>query len=169
MRLKRENELLLLTLNLLENRLLLRVFQQLTAHYRLKPGEIDPKIATAWYSTRGCATAKMSEEETGEWLEHLHTLKSAGLQRLEDWAKQLSRIQLAQGHLSVRVNDAAAFVTALNDHRLMTAARHSLGQEEMDLHSPLQLVKLPLAQQEALMEIHFLAWIIEETLRALEE
>jgi len=169
MRLQRENQLLLVTLNLLESRLLHRVFQQLTAHYRLKPSEIDPKIATAWYSTRGCVAAKMSEEETGEWLEHLHALESAGLQRLEEWTKQLSHVQLAQAHLHVQVNDAAAFVTALNDHRLMTAARHHIGQEQMDLHSPLQLVKLPLAQQEALMEIHFLAWIIEETLRALQE
>jgi hypothetical protein len=31
------------------------------------------------------------------------------------------------------------------------------------------VLKLPSATQEALMEIHFLAWIIEETLRVLAE
>jgi len=169
MRLRRENDLLLFTLNLLESRLLLRVFRQLGTHYRLKPGELDLKAASAWYSTRGCATAKMSKQETEEWVEHLHAFKGARLPRLEDWARQLSEIKRAQAHLRLPMDDASAFLTTLNDYRLLTAARRDIGQKEMDIRSPPQLLKLPPDRQEALMEIHLLAWLIEETLRLLQE
>jgi hypothetical protein len=39
----------------------------------------------------------------------------------------------------------------------------------MDLQSPLALATLPSAQQNALFEIHVLAWLIEQTLGALTE
>jgi hypothetical protein len=169
MRLKRNNDRLLLTLNLFECRLLLRVFEELRVHYRLSPDEIDPKARAAWYSTRGCATAKMSSEETKEWLDHLQVLKGANLQRLEDWARQLSESKPTQPQLHLNLDDASAFLVVINDHRLLAAARHDIGQTEMDLHSPSQLLELPAAKQEALVEIHFLAWLIEETLRALQE
>jgi hypothetical protein len=38
----------------------------------------------------------------------------------------------------------------------------------MDIHSPFELLRLPAERQVAMMEIHFLAWILEETLRALD-
>ncbi len=60
-------------------------------------------------------------------------------------------------------------MAAINDYRLSAAARHEIGQAEMDAHSPWQLAKLPPNRQKAVLEIHFLAWIIEETLRVLEE
>lgn len=166
MRLKREKEALHFSLNALESRLLLRVFEQLAERYALKPEEIDLKTAAAWYSTRGCLTAKLSDQETRDWLDQLHALKSANLPRLKNWMGQLKSSPI---HLRVGIDDASAFITAVNDHRLATAAAHDIGQEQMDIQSPLQLVKLPTSQQEALLEIHLLAWIIEEALRAMQE
>ena len=169
MRVKRENNTLLFTFNLSERQLFLRLFSQLSMSYRLKPGELDFKTVSVWYSTCGCNTAKMSEEETKEWVDHLHSFKSANLQRLKDWSKQLTEMKLAQAHLRVNVEDAPAFMIVINDHRLRTAVQHDIGQPEMDIYSPLQLLKLASNRQEALLEIHFLAWILEETLRVLQD
>src|SRR6266511_2718922 len=107
MRLKRESGSLQFTFNPVEAHLLLQVFRQLTENYRLKPEEIDPRTAEAWYSTRGCRSAKMSEDETREWLDHLHTLKGASVQRLEAWSKQIHDPKPDQAaRLTLPIDDA---------------------------------------------------------------
>jgi hypothetical protein len=166
MRLQRENDTLHFALNTLESRLLAHVFEGLAERYRLKPGDVDPKTASVWYSTRGCLSAKLSDQETRDWIDQIHALKSTSLERLESWAKQL---ESSPSSLRVQVRDASVFITAVNDHRLAAAAFHDVGQAEMDIQSPLELVRLPPNQQEALLEIHLLAWIIEETLRTLQD
>jgi hypothetical protein len=179
MLLQRENESLVFTLSFPERMLLTHALKELAAKYRLKPDELDARTAAAWYSSRGCASAGMSDEETKEWLEHLHAFKkNTNLQRLEDWVAQLGErgtgsvergaadSELSgQSMLRIPTDQAAAFMTAINDYRLATAARHDIGQAEMDAHSTWHLAKLPPLRQKAIMEIHFLAWIIEETLR----
>ena len=169
MRLQRDNDTLLLSLNPLEGRLLLRVLRQLADNYRLAPGELDAETAAAWYSTRGCATARMSEEETREWMAHLREFKGGRLEKIESWAGQVEQAKSGYSHVRILANDASDFLTAINDHRLFVAAQHGIGQEAMDAHSALQLSKLPSDSQEALFEIHFLAWIIEDLLGAIEE
>jgi hypothetical protein len=183
MRLQRENESLVFTLSLPEHLLLANALRELVAKYRLKPDELDARTAAAWYSRRGCATAGMSDEETREWLEHLHALKKSNcLQRLEEWVSQLRECRKGnseagaadpefsgQSMLRIPTDEAAIFMTAINDYRLAAAARHDIGQIEMDAHSPWQLARLPPLRQKALLEIHFLAWIIEETLRVTQE
>jgi hypothetical protein len=169
MRLKRENDTLLLHLNALEGRVFLRVLRQLAAHYQLTPDELAEPAASAWYSTRGCASARMSAEETREWLANLHALKSARLEKIEDWTTQLAQTKGGSAQVRVSLGDAPAFIAAINDHRLLLAARHHIGQDEMDARSAMEFLKLSSATQEALMEVHFLAWIIEEMLRVLQE
>jgi hypothetical protein len=168
MRLKREQDLLIITLNLTESRVISRVFRQLIANYSLKPGELDPKAAAAWYSTRGCLTAKMSPEETQEWMDHLHAFKSDNLNRLHEWSKALAQ-RNSHANLTIKLVDASAFMTAINDHRLMAAACHGITQREMEIYSPFEFATLRAGRRAALLEIHFLAWILEETLRALDE
>jgi len=188
-RLKREKDSLVFSLNSPERLLLAHVLREIVEKYQLKPHEQDPPTAAAWYSIRGCATAGLSAEETKEWLENLQALKGANLQRLEEWVAQLSTQRPTKNAergpadsafpvphsalpekstLRIKTDHAAAFVTAINDYRLATAARHNIGQPEMDAHMPWQLLKLPPARQQAVLEIHVLAWIIEETLRLLE-
>jgi hypothetical protein len=67
------------------------------------------------------------------------------------------------------LEETDAFLTTLNDYRLMMAARHDLGQDEMDLRAPEEWSSLLPARQSALFEIHFLAWMLEEILHALPE
>ena len=169
MRVRRENDTLAVHLNALEARVFLRVLRLLAEHYRLAPGDLADPAVSAWYSTRGCASAGMSKEETTEWLAHLHAFKSARIEQIEGWAAQLAAVKAGAAELRMPLNDAPTFIAAINDHRLLMAARHHIGQEEMDARSVMQLLKLPSVTQEALMEIHFLAWMMEEALRVLQE
>jgi len=170
MRLKRENDILRFTFKPVEVHLLREVFRQLAESYRLNPHDMDPRTAEAWYSKRGCLSAKMSEDETSEWVAHLHALKGENLQRLESWSKQIGESSVTPiAQLNIKTDDAPTFMTIINDHRLMAGARHSIGQQEMNIQSPAEFARLSGEIQMAMLEIHFLAQILEETLRALQD
>ncbi len=163
----RKHSRLILTFGFFENQVLKRIFHSIIQNYQVKPDELDSRVAEAWYSTRGCRTAKMSAEETREWLENLHAYKSGTLALLEDWLRQLARHKAKAGRyqLKLKLTDAPSLLTVLNDHRLFAAATHNIGQDEMDMHSLIELQELAPDQQAALYEIHFLAWLMEEILR----
>ena len=169
MRVRRQTDGVVLTLNLFESRVLLRALRLLIDSYRLRPDEVDPKIGSAWYSTRGCASASMSAEETRDWLAHLHALRGARLNHLERWAGLLAATKLEQYDLPIGPGEEDVFLTALNDYRLMLAARHEIGEAEMERHRLEELEHLPAAQRSALFEIHFLALILEEVLWELQQ
>ena len=158
---------LVFTFNLIEGRILLRVLRAITRNYALAPDELDERGRAAWYSTRGCEDAGLSAGEIREWQQALHEFKSARLQQAENWYRQLSRTAQGTSRLSVSLDDAPALLAALNDHRLLVAARQDIGETEMDTHDLDGAEKLGHHKQTALLEIHFLAWIIEEILRHL--
>ncbi|HPA20209.1 MAG TPA: DUF2017 family protein [Verrucomicrobiae bacterium] len=139
----------------------------LVAAYRVPPGQIDPRIAAVWYSRRGCQTAKMSEEDAGEWVRQIHAFKSENLALIEAWLGQLAKKPGRRIELVLTVDQAEAFVRVLNDHRLRAAAEHEIGQEEMDIRDPGPMERLGPERQTALVEIHFFAWAIEEILRQI--
>ena len=109
----------------------------------------------------------MSAEETREWLNHLHGFKCANVVLIEEWRRQLARIPAGPRQLQLKFGEAPKLVTVLNDHRLLAAARHGIGQAEMDLHTVSDLAQLSLDRQTALYEIELLAYIMEEILRLL--
>jgi len=167
MRAVKENDLLKLGLNSVECRVLHRVFGELLRNYAVAPEQMEAQAATAWYSKRGCTAAKMSAEETREWRAHLHGLKCANAVRIEEWRRQLARIPAGPCQLQLKFDEAPNLITVLNDHRLLAAACHGIGQGEMDLQTSSALDRLSLEQQSALYEIHFLAYAMEEILRLL--
>ena len=150
-----------------ESSLLCRILQSIIAHYKKRPEELDAPAAAAWYSTRGCETARMSAEETREWLWQLLQLKRGHLTFLLEWQTQLLQPQSHLHQLRVPLEQASALITVLNDHRLWAAAQNDIGEKEMTLLSLRALSQLKLAQQRALFEIHFLAYLIEEILHHL--
>jgi hypothetical protein len=165
MRATRENDRISLGLNFLEGAVLRRVLAEVIRNYRLKPGEVDPKIAKWWYSTRGCQSANMTAEETQDWIASLHAVKSANLERLVKWAQELADLKTGQYQLTFNVQEAPALLTILNDHRLMTAALYGIGQAEMDAKGRESPGNLKPAQQTALFLMHFLGILLEEILR----
>ena len=158
----RQDERLILTFNFLESSILRKAFSEIVRNYKTKPDELDPKLASVWYSTRGCKSAGMSHEETQEWLASLHQFKSANLQRLNTWHQALAPKKSGVYQLDVSLPDAQALLTVLNDHRLLMAARYDIGQQEMDMRSSEAIRNLTRNQQTALFAIHLLACIIEE-------
>ena len=167
MNVSRERNEICLSFNLVEGRLLLRVLRSIRKNYALKPEEIDERTAAAWYSTKGCQAAGMSLEETREWLEALHEIKSTSLRLIEAWFDQVSRPHHGRYQLRVAMNDAPTLLRVLNDHRLLMAARNDIGQGEMDAHDFETAGRLSLKKQVALLDIHFLAWMVEEILRQM--
>ncbi len=165
MRITRKNSQLQIAVNRFETGLLRQVLRALIENYQVKPDQFDAQGAAAWYSTRGCTAANMSADETREWLQHLHGFKSARLGLLERLSRQLAAGQEVDRNLLLNREEAPELLTALNDHRLLLAAQHHIGQEEMDMRWLEDFGKLKPAQRTALFDIHLLAQLIEELLR----
>jgi hypothetical protein len=163
----RKQDTLTLEFNFLESSLLRRALVEIIRNYNIKPEALDPEIARYWYSTRGCKNARMSEEEIRDWIAALHAGKTAHLEKLEQWHKGLSGQKSGPYQLNLTMEEGHTLLTVLNDHRLLTAGRYAIGQDEMDCHSEEELNHLSPEQQAGLVSIHLLAWIIEELLRLL--
>ena len=168
MRVRREQQIFVLRLSPIECQVLRQLLTTMIENYRARPENIDLKARSAWYSTRGCESARMSREDIKEWLEALYGYKSRIAGRLENWRNDLVG-QQSDYDWRIQMEDAPILLTALNDHRLLLAARHDIGQAEMDLHAVDEFVTLKREQQNALHEIHFLGWIMEVLLRLLDE
>ena len=161
----RDGNHIILEFGMLEKQVLLHIFQSVIRNYRRKPEEADANVARAWYTTRGCAAAGMTAEETSDWVRSLHDFKSASLVYLEKWAAELAENPTEASTLKLSLEQAHSLITILNDHRLLSASEYDIGDREMELHSLEEFEQLPADRQAALYEIHFLAWIIEELLR----
>ncbi|HMJ64022.1 MAG TPA: hypothetical protein VK615_01635 [Candidatus Binatia bacterium] len=163
----RENDRIVLRCSPLEARLLRRVFATIARHYEVKPAEIHPSIAAVWYSTRGCASARMTDEQTREWVETLHNLKSANVALLRKWRQAIAPRPNAVAQLDLPDEESHVLLTVINDHRLMRAARYDIGDFEMSVRTLAALQNLKPRQRAALLDITFLAGIIEAVLALL--
>ena len=169
MQAKLVNQQAVLTFNLVEGRLLRQVLQTVREHYRLKPSELEGAIGAVWYSTQGCRKARMTPEETAEWVEALHAVKLSHLHLLDQALEQLHNPQDGKPVIRLRYEDVPTFLTIINDHRLLSAARGEIGEQEMNLRSFRTINRLPPPKQAALYEVHLLAYVMEQLLHLLEE
>ena len=169
MRVVREQQTLVLSVDLVESRILQAVLRALMEDYRQPPHELDAAARSVWYSTRGCESAKMSAEESAEWVAALHQGKGSLVEPLRRWVEQLGGSDANARRLRIDCNDAPAFMTAINDYRLLAAARHHIGQAEMDVDWSDPNAVLTPERHRALIEIDFLAWIIELILHGLAQ
>jgi hypothetical protein len=147
---------------------LLRALRGLIEGYRLKPDDVDPKTASAWYSTRGCASPACLVRSARLGCPPAHTLRGAPWLISNAGPGCSSASSLEEYELSIEPGQEDVFLTSLNDYRLMLAARHDIGEAEMDRHRLEDLEPLPAAQRTALFEIHFHAVILEEVLWELQ-
>jgi hypothetical protein len=167
MKAARQNDRIILRFAPMEARMLSRVFSAIVRQYEMKPEEVDPRVADVWYSKRGCASAGMDEEQTREWVQTLHSLKSANAALLGRWKRNLAPRVDHVPQLELTDDDSHTLVTVLNDHRLMCAARFNVGEHEMNLRSLAELQTFKPRHRMALIDIMFLAAIIETVLALL--
>jgi hypothetical protein len=167
MRAGRRNNDLVLEFGAVEKELFLQTVGVILNNYKLKPAELDPKTAAVWYSTRGCKSVGMSEEETREWVDTLYGFKSANARLLERWCSQIKEIEPGKFELAVKLSDAASLVTIINDHRLHLAAVHDISQSDMDMRGwdDAEDAQPPSQKESALVQIELLGWVIEVILR----
>lgn len=166
---RREKKELLFSFSGLERKVFERALSTLLDTYRVHPHQVDEKTAAVWYSPQGCRTAKMSEEETLDWLKQLHGVRVRRIEVLEQCLKQFDKRRQPPHLLRISREHAEALMTALNDQRLLIAAHLNIGEREMSMRSFASLSALPPSQQVALCEIEFLAYVIDELLQFLEE
>lgn len=165
MRAGRRNDELVLQFGGLEKELLQQTVAAILKNYRMKPAELDPRTAAVWYSTRGCKSAGMSEEETREWVESLFGFKSANARLLERCCAQIKEVEPDKFELAVKLADAASLVTIVNDHRLHLAAVYEIDQTDMDRRAWADDDEEPSPKTSALVQIELLGWLIEVILR----
>ena len=167
MKASREKDKIVLRLGASEAQYLRRIFASIIRQYLLKPDEVHPSVADVWYSKRGCVSAGLNEEQTREWIENLHSLKSANVAALRRWRRCIAPRGEFVETLALSDEDSQALLIVLNDHRLMCAARHNIGEQEMDIRTIAQIEKLRPRQRAALMDVMFLGAIIETLLALL--
>jgi len=163
----RENNQTILRFAPTEADFMRRIFSSIIRQYQLKPEDVHPSVAQVWYSTRGCRSAQLSEEQTREWIENLHSLKTANFTALKQWRRRLAPHPERFAELTLTDENAYTLVTVLNDHRLMCAARHDIGEEEMNIRTLTQMEKLPPRRRIALFDVIALGTIIETVLAIL--
>lgn len=167
MKAARDNNHIVLCFGPEEAQFMRRVFASIIRQYQVKPEEVHPRVAEVLYSTRGCRSAGLNEEQTREWIENLHTLKMANLMALRRWRRRLTAKSDDVIELRLPDDEAQTLVTVLNDHRLISAARYNIGEDEMDIRTLTQIESLGARQRAALLDVMLLGGVIETVLALL--
>ena len=169
MRVQKEQGGFQLSLNLFEGRLLRQCLLAIRKNYSIPPDQADSRLLATWYSSRGHENTGLSAEEVLEWRQNLHQVRTDNLKLVERWQEQLEGGAQGRYQLSLALEEAPAFLSVINDHRLLIAAQQTIGEDEMGLQSLRQISKLTADKQAALYEIHLLAYLMEELLALLTE
>ena len=143
---------------------LAEILERIVYHYQVPPADVDPRVAAAWYSTRGCVSAGFSQDDTQAWIAELHEGKRSVAGLLKRCLIQLRQGTGPFSTLSIRPADAVRLITALNDHRLQVAAVEEFGETEMSIALEDALAKWSPARCRALLQIHILGALMEQLL-----
>jgi len=157
---QRDKNSIHLMLGRIESQVLRRILALIQKEYEKKPSEVDLVTAAAWYNLRG--NTHMSPDEQADWLQQMHELKSGRTALMEKWMQALSLTPAEiPVELTLSLGETPDFLAVINDHRLLTAARNEIGEQEMDIREAEEFNALPPLQQSALTEIQFLSLIME--------
>lgn len=164
----KSKETLTLTIEPGERRLLRRVLEAIIQNYQTPPEALPAPVAQVWYSTAGCRGARMSAEQTSEWIDQLRAIRKSRLRLLQRFVRQMQSPDKGNSELQMNTEQAAVFMTSLNDHRLFLAARHEIGEAEMNWPFFSSPAALKPARRKALFEIGVLGFVIEILLSAID-
>lgn len=140
-----------------EAALLRQALESTAEAYRTDPGELDPMVGNVWYGRAGLREAGIRGEDALHWIEGLHEVRLGREKLTQLWLKKLPPLGQA-GIYQLPSKEVDAFLATLNDHRLRRAAEFDLGEGDLEV-SALERAKGD--KRIALVEIHFLAWIME--------
>lgn len=145
-----------------EAALLEDIFEQIISNYQTRPEDLEGTVRGVWYSGEGFHSAQMDSDDVAFWLDDLYSFRGENSKKCERWIEE---IQTEDYPMLWRVSheDVDTLLTVINDHRLYCAAQHSIGDQEMEM--PLEEID-DISVKQALIEIHFLAWLMELILNA---
>lgn len=140
-----------------EAALLRQALETTVVAYRTPPAELDPMVGNVWYRQAGLREVGIRGEDAFHWVEGLHEVRLGREKLANRWIKTLPPIgQAGRWHLAE--DEVEHFVATLNDHRLRRAAEFDLGEGDLEVRA---MEKSKGDKRVALVEIHFLAWMIE--------
>jgi len=140
-----------------EAALVRQVLESLREAYQTAPGELDPMVANLWYGRAGLKEAGIRGEEAIHWIEGLHEIRLGRQAALQRWLQALPKTGHS-GSWAIPHEEVESLVAALNDHRLRRAGEFDLGEGDLEVRA---MEKARGDKRVALVEIHFLAWMIE--------
>jgi len=140
-----------------EAALLRQALESTAEAYRTNPGELDPMVGNVWYGRAGLREAGIRGEDALHWIEGLHEVRLGREKYAQHWLKKLPDLGQAGGWV-LPAAEVEAFLATLNDHRLRRTAEFDLGEGDLEV---MALERAKGDKRIALVEIHFLAWIIE--------
>lgn len=144
-----------------ESALVRQVLESLSEAYQTAPGELDPMVANLWYGRAGLKEAGIRGEEAIHWIEGLHEVRLGRRAAVQRWMKTMPKAGQS-GVWTIPEDEIEALVASLNDHRLRRAGEFDLGEGDLEVRA---MEKARGDKRVALVEIHFLAWMIEMLLQ----
>ena len=141
--------------------LMKRSLDEIYDNYRVPPEELPESIQKLWYSH----SCELEPEDQAIWLEHLSEFRGENSQLIKRISAELEEIDTWPVILTVSLQEADCLLTVINDQRLYLAAVHDVGEKEMsdDWDAVFQL-----PEKHAVVNIHFLAWLIELLIMRLD-
>ncbi|QSR89345.1 hypothetical protein [Methylacidiphilum caldifontis] len=166
MKIREDKDELIIQFEPTERELLLTSLFELKKHYKQEITELPDPLKKFWI---GQLSRSTDPEEVEELLEDLAAerleLRSERLKLLENWlSKDSSLLNPTKGYLRIAKRDIDHFLCLLNDRRITLALIHGITEEQMDW-DPF-LIKSKTLQQ-AIWEIHFLAYLQENCISYL--
>lgn len=144
-----------------ESALLRQVLEALSEAYQTAPGELDPMVANLWYGRAGLREAGIRGEEAVHWIEGLHEVRLSRHAVVQRWLKTMPQAGHS-GVWKIPQEEIEILVASLNDHRLRRAGEFDLGEGDLEVRA---MERAKGDKRVALVEIHFLAWMIEMLLQ----
>ncbi|MEM1158027.1 MAG: hypothetical protein AAF649_09850 [Verrucomicrobiota bacterium] len=123
-------------------------------NYQIAAEDLPEAVRKLWYSN----SCELDAEDQAIWLDHLSEFRGENSQLIERLCDDLNGIESWPVILTVSLPEADRLLTVMNDQRLYLAAIHNLG--ELEINEDWDRVFLS-PEKHPLVNIHFLAWLIE--------
>ncbi|MEM9400303.1 MAG: DUF2017 family protein [Verrucomicrobiota bacterium] len=134
------------------------ILKRILHNYQIPPQEHHDSVQAVWYPN---AIEESYDYDDGYALKSLHSdlqeYRSQNADLVKKWISCFDRKDEPVLWL-VKEEDIDSLLTVINDHRLYLAADNKLTEEELEQH--LEEIEDPKLRSN-LIEIHFLAWLIE--------
>jgi hypothetical protein len=141
-----------------ERVLLQIILDKMCLHYQIPLDQLGEGVRNQWMHLEGIVHSGF-ESEQEYWEEHWESLRSERETLCVQWKEELQQLPFSEKtEWQVKEDQAENLLKIFNDHRLLTACREGLTQQDMagsfqDLHHP--------GKQQGLLEVDFLAYLME--------